>query len=97
MSSYNDVTPVLKMIARKTNAALSSGIRISLVPANPFLVSATPFDAKPAHWFSISKYVHRIQSYLKCDESIYAAALIYIDRTVSKNHWFVVSYRNVHK
>ncbi len=57
----------------------------------------TRFDAQKPTSVSICEYVESLHIRLNCDEAIYTAALIYIDRVVSKHPSFLVTSRNVNR
>ncbi len=58
---------------------------------------STRFNAKKVPSLPIRGYIERFNLYLKCEEAIYVAALIYIDRVVKRNPEFLVTSRNVHR
>jgi len=69
---------------------------VSMMWAN-YLGIITKFNCKKSPSISIRDYVERCANYIKCDEAIFAASLIYIDRVVSKNPSFLITSRNIHR
>eukprot|EP01083_Nonionella_stella_P176232 616031_1 len=60
-------------------------------------MSVTKFHALRPPAISIQDYLERIAKYAACSSECFVLALIYVDRIIQGNHYFVVNSLNVHR
>ena len=78
-------------------ATLLSKIVANIETAGIYHTSSSRFESIEAPNITISEYLARIHKYLKCSDSCYILAFIYIDRAVHNNPDFILSMLNIHR
>ena len=76
------------------NAILAKTSRIK-IPNSIKPISV--FDREKPIFMTIKDYVDRIDKYIKPDENVYVAALIYIDKLIAKNPRILITVNNVYE
>eukprot|EP00826_Nyctotherus_ovalis_P065807 TRINITY_DN9687_c0_g8_i1.p1 TRINITY_DN9687_c0_g8~~TRINITY_DN9687_c0_g8_i1.p1 ORF type:complete len:199 (-),score=41.71 TRINITY_DN9687_c0_g8_i1:162-758(-) len=82
-----------ELIARPLNQILSNSLGQVSMSKN----ALTCFDFCELPNITFQDYLARVRKYIKCSDSCFILAFIYIDRVLQNNKFIILSNRNIHR